>query len=137
MLLTRLGVKGTVVSSLNGIKIHDYSPFKNWRTKRVTRLKVSKRKNLSCWSFFSLFPPSIFFLACLVCLQLYPINVKTAEPIGSKFCVGAHRTPGKVYDKIRYSLLLKVHIQVIMLRAKNLQLFLYCLNYMYVVIAIR
>ena len=39
-------------------------------------------------------------LACLsvslfVCF--YPINVKTAEPIGPKFFVGHHVTPGKVY----------------------------------------
>ena len=43
-------------------------------------------------------------LACLgvwvfVCLFvcLYPINVKTAEPIGPKFFVGHHVIPGKVY----------------------------------------
>ena len=36
-------------------------------------------------------------LACLsVCL--YPINVKTAEPIGPKFFVGHHVTTGKVYE---------------------------------------
>ena len=45
--------------------------------------------------------PSLYiYFACLsgclfVCL--YPINVKTAEPIGSKFCVGSRVTPGKVY----------------------------------------
>ena len=38
----------------------------------------------------------------LVCLSacLYPINVKTAEPIGPKFCVGLCMPPGKVYEKI-------------------------------------
>ena len=37
-------------------------------------------------------------LACLsVCL--YPINVKTAEPIGPKFFVGHHVTTGKVFFK--------------------------------------
>ena len=36
-------------------------------------------------------------LACLsVCLD--PINVKTAEPIGPKFFVGHHVSPGKVYE---------------------------------------
>ena len=29
---------------------------------------------------------------------LYPINVKTAEPIGPKLCVEPHLTPGKVYE---------------------------------------
>ena len=37
-----------------------------------------------------------------VCLSLsvflYPMNVKTAEPIGPEFCVGPHVTQGKVYD---------------------------------------
>jgi hypothetical protein len=28
---------------------------------------------------------------------LYPINVKTAGPIGPNFCVGPHLTPGRVY----------------------------------------
>ena len=40
-------------------------------------------------------------LACLsVCLSvcLYPINVKTAEPIRPKFFVGHHVTTGKVYE---------------------------------------
>ena len=35
-------------------------------------------------------------LACLS-VRLYPINVKTAQPIGPKFFVGHHETPGKVY----------------------------------------
>ena len=32
---------------------------------------------------------------------LYPINVKTAEPIGPKFCVGHLGTPGKVYEFLK------------------------------------
>ena len=41
------------------------------------------------------------FRQCLVCVFvcLYPINAKTAEPIGPKFCVGHHVTPGKVYSQ--------------------------------------
>ena len=36
------------------------------------------------------------YFACLgVCL--YPINVKTAEPIGPNFFVGPHMNLGKVY----------------------------------------
>ena len=35
----------------------------------------------------------------LVCL--YPKNVKTAELIGRKFCVGPHMTPGKVYGCLK------------------------------------
>ena len=44
---------------------------------------------------------SIYILCLSVCLivRLYPINVKTAEPIGPKFCAGPHMsmTPGNVY----------------------------------------
>jgi len=41
-------------------------------------------------------------LACFswwVSVSLYPINVKTAEPIGPKFFVGSRVTPGKVYER--------------------------------------
>ena len=31
---------------------------------------------------------------------LHPINVKTAEPIGPKFCVGPHITSEKDYEYI-------------------------------------
>ena len=43
---------------------------------------------------------SIYKFGLSVCLSvcLYPINVKTAEPIGPKFFVGPHVTPGKVYE---------------------------------------
>ena len=30
---------------------------------------------------------------------MYSMNVKTAEPIGPKFCVGPHMTPENVYEK--------------------------------------
>ena len=37
---------------------------------------------------------------CLsVCLYPNPINVKMAEPIRPKFCVGPHVAPGKVYGQ--------------------------------------
>ena len=40
-----------------------------------------------------------FTFIFILCLSwcLYPINVNTAKPIGPKFCVGPHMTPGKVY----------------------------------------
>ena len=47
---------------------------------------------------------SIYKFGLSVCLSvwvfvcLYPINVKSAEPIGPKFCVGPHVAPGKVYE---------------------------------------
>ena len=39
----------------------------------------------------------IYFACLSVCL--YPINVKTAEPIGPKFFMGHHVTTGKVYEQ--------------------------------------
>ena len=48
-------------------------------------------------------------LACLfVCL--YPINVKTAEPIGPKFFVRHLGTPGKVYEKSKFQIFVSIII---------------------------
>ena len=59
----------------------------------------------------------ILCLSVWMSVCLYPINVKTAEPIRPKFFVGPHMTPGLVYEwskfqkfvsnKIRFSLNLK------------------------------
>ena len=42
---------------------------------------------------------TIYIYTLLICLPvcLYPINVKRIKPIGPKFCMGPHMTPGKVY----------------------------------------
>ena len=42
----------------------------------------------------------IYKFGLSVCLSvcLYPINVKTVEPIGLNFFVGHHVTTGKVYE---------------------------------------
>ena len=51
---------------------------------------------------------------CLfVCLSvcLYPINVKTAEPIGPKFFVGHLGTPGKVYKWSKFQILVSIKIR--------------------------
>ena len=37
-------------------------------------------------------------LSVCLCVCLYPINVKTTEQIGRKFCVEPHMTPRKVYE---------------------------------------
>ena len=55
--------------------------------------KTKTKKFADFIIFFSAFSKYKFGLS--VCL--YPINVKTAEPIGPKFCVRPHVTPGKVY----------------------------------------
>ena len=40
---------------------------------------------------------------------LYPINVKTADPIGPKFFEGSRVTPGKVYELSKFK---KIHEQI-------------------------
>ena len=40
----------------------------------------------------------IYIVFACLSVHLYPINVKTAEPIGPTFCVEPHITPGKVYE---------------------------------------
>ena len=56
---------------------------------------------VNTWYFLSILvlPIYIYILCLAVCLFvcLYPINVKTNELIRSKFCVGPHMTPRKVY----------------------------------------
>jgi len=49
--------------------------------------------SLLCVECFNLYINLAFLFVCL-----YPINVKTAEPIRPKFCVGPHVVPGKVYE---------------------------------------
>ena len=60
------------------------------------RALVYKNKILNNFFFFS----SIHKFGLSVCL--YPINVKTAEPIGPKFVVGHLGTPGKVYEWLKF-----------------------------------
>ena len=59
------------------------------------------------WILYILFLVYLYInLASLfVCLSvfLYPIHVKTAEPMGPKFFVGHLGTPGKVYESSKKS----------------------------------
>ena len=51
------------------------------------------------WSLIDWLEILIYIYTLLVCLGvcLHPMNVKKAKPIGPKFCVGLHMSPGKVY----------------------------------------
>ena len=49
------------------------------------------------------------FVWVFVCL--YPINVKTAEPIGPKFFVGHLGTPGKVYEWSKFQIFVSIKIR--------------------------
>ena len=53
-----------------------------------------------CSSHQRLIMVSIYKYSLSVCL--YPINVKTAEPIRPKFCVGPQLAPGKVYQLSKF-----------------------------------
>jgi len=54
---------------------------------------------------------SVWVSWCLfVCL--YPINVKTAEPIGPKFFVGHHVTTGKVYEWSKFQIFVSIKIRL-------------------------
>ena len=62
--------------------------------------------NLACLS-------ACLFACLFVCLSvcLYPINVKTAEPIGPKFFVGHLGTPGKVYEWSKFQIFVSIKIR--------------------------
>ena len=62
------------------------------------RIDVNLLLTLYYWKLFDMGDMMVCLSECLfVCLfvYLYPINVKTAEPIGPKFCVGSHMIAGK------------------------------------------
>ena len=60
---------------------------------------------------------------CLLICFVYPINVKTAEPIGSKFCGGHQLNLWKVYRGSKFQKLASNKIQSL-LNFKNPQNFL-------------
>ena len=84
----------------------------NNNIKYFQEMKLLHRLNMLKLFYWNVGRQSIYILCLSVCL--YPINVKTAVPIGPKFCVEPHVTPGNVYEwskfksyasiKIRFSL---------------------------------
>ena len=87
--------------------------FFKCRLKNKMLLKI--KNNFSKYIFTC--ESSIYILCLSVCL--YPINIKTAEPIGPKFFVWSRVTPGKVFrwsnfqkfvsNKIRFLKIMKIH----------------------------
>ena len=53
---------------------------------------------LKCGNSNELFSLQYINLACLGVCLFVSNNVKTAEPVRPKFCVGPHVIPGKVYE---------------------------------------
>ena len=43
--------------------------------------------------YFACYYTLLAFLSVCLSVSLYPINLKTAGPIGPKYCVGPHMTP--------------------------------------------
>ena len=64
--------------------------------------KSAKFKSLSIYNFGL----SVCLFVCL-----YPINVKTAEPIGPKFFVGHLGTPRKVYEWPKFQIFVSIKIR--------------------------
>ena len=68
------------------------------------------------------FLSSIYKFGLSVCLFvwlfvcLYPINVKTAEPIGPKFVVGHLGTPGKVYESSKFQIFVIKFLKILKIR---------------------
>ena len=55
---------------------------------------------------------SYTYLGSSLSVCLYPINVKTAEPIGSKYFVGHLGTPGKVYESSKFQIFVSIKIRL-------------------------
>ena len=66
-----------------------------------------KKKNAKLYKNRQLYI-SIYKFGLSVCL--YPINVKTAEPIGPKFFVVHLGTPGKVYEWSKFQIFVSIKI---------------------------
>jgi len=75
-----------------------------------TTLVISWTYLVISWTYFVISWTSIYILCLSASVCLYPINVRTAEQIGPKFCVGPHVTQGEDLwmIKIKKKLCLKV-----------------------------
>ena len=87
------------------LKIFEKNSFSKVQV-RILKFPLSfnfSNKTFNC-SVFVILPSLIYTLLVWLSVSLYPINVKTAEPIGPKFCVGLHMPPVKGYEKISLQL---------------------------------
>ena len=79
--------------------------------------------------FIYLCPSHLYIYFAWLSVCLYPINVKTNELIRSKFCVGPHMTPRKVYgcsilqNFFEFCKILKMHEKYYEIRETFLFLF--------------
>ena len=86
---------------------------------RICNLKYQRSTAMGCKDIWF-----IYIYTLLVCLSVCIQYVKTAKPIGPKFCVGPHITPGKVYwpSKLNKKLLkkYKFFLKMSQLKEENL-----------------
>ena len=72
--------------------------FQKDQTDQARFISNSSSQNLTYNFYINLACLSWWVFGCLFVCFYVSNNVKTAEPIGPKFCVGHHVTPGKIYD---------------------------------------
>ena len=99
------GRTGALVHPLAGALVHPLAGA----------LPAILKKNID--SFFTFIKkPSVWVSVCL-----YPINVKTAEPIRSKFCVGPHVAPGQVYEWSKFQIFVYIKIRLSLIFSENFE----------------
>ena len=80
-----------------------------------------------------MFSHNICHMFVCMSVRLYPINVKTAELIGPKFCVGPHRPQGRIIEaqncknvvskNLDFSKILKIHEKKLLISYNLYRLF--------------
>ena len=100
-------------------KVYEWSNFQKFASIKIRFLKIFKI-HVFFWSSFSL---TFYSYSKRFINSLYPINVKTAEPIGPKFFVGHHMTPGKVYEWSNFQKFASIKIRFLKIKKKSMKFF--------------
>ncbi len=99
-------------SSLNSAIIHHQNVLygSNESKEMSPRYCILSSTTIHCRSH----PLNLYQYINLACLSvcLYPINVKTAEPIRPNFFVGHHVTTGKVYECSKFPIFVSIFTSV-------------------------
>jgi hypothetical protein len=86
---------------------------RQWRKLSELNIHQDTKKTISsAFMYISIykFGLSVCLFVCLS-VFLYPINVKTAEPIVPKFFVGHLGSPGKVYESSKFQIFVSIKIR--------------------------
>ena len=96
------------------ICLSENSIFENFKNPRkfcwCFFLQCIQREHVHNWNKIPVYNTLLVCLSVRLSFRLYLINVKKAEPIGPKFCVGPDVTPGKVYEWLKFKKLAKFTI---------------------------